>query len=210
MADQIPLTAYTEEESRRYHAGRLRRGRASDFVAIVGRHVGLLTAATLASFENDFIGGRRGRGENPRAAGRRHAVFEPGPAELVEREAPAVAFGSVGAARGDPIGQGRLVGTLARESEDANLVAGNVRPVGSRRIPPGVVVVEKSTVRPDGAAFRQVLDFASRPGRGHRGGCRTPNSCARDRRWRTFHPDRILVGARSERGSIRCAGSTSR
>jgi hypothetical protein len=127
MADKHPLTAYTEGESERYDgAGRLRRAKGNRISSptSVGP-VALPNAATLASFGNDFIGVYEDG--DPRAPAR-HAVFEPGPAEPVEREARAGRLRRGGRRRGDPISRGRLVGTAARESGDANLVAESVRP----------------------------------------------------------------------------------
>jgi UDPglucose 6-dehydrogenase len=176
-------------------------------VAVVGTgHVGLPTAATLAEFEHDVIGVDedeekiRGlqRGATP--------FFEPGLAELVERGARTgrLRF-SVDAA--EAIQSAEVVflcvGTPARASGDANLVAVERSARGiAPHLSPGVIVVKKSTV-PAGTAqrLRQVLRM-SRPDLAEdievvsnpeflREGQAVEDS---------FHPDRILVGARSERG----------
>src|ERR687891_2429808 len=137
-------------------------------VAVVGiGHVGLPTAATLAEFEHDVIGidedeeKIRGlqRGATP--------FFEPGLAELVERGARTgrLRF-SVDAA--EAIQSAEVVflcvGTPARASGDANLVAVERSARGiAPHLSPGVIVVKKSTV-PAGTAqrLRQVLRM-SRP-----------------------------------------------
>jgi UDPglucose 6-dehydrogenase len=176
-------------------------------VVVVGTgHVGLLTAATLATFDHEVVGVDedeekiRGllRGAMP--------FFEPGLAELVERGARTgrLRF-SVDAAEAIPSAEVVFlcVGTPARASGDANLVAVER---SARRIAPhlstGVVVVEKSTV-PAGTAQRlrralrlsrpdlaEEIEVVSNPEFLREG------QAVED----SFHPDRILVGARSPRG----------
>lgn len=176
-------------------------------VVVVGiGHVGLPTAATLAAFEHDVVGVDedeekiRGlqRGATP--------FFEPGLAELVERGARTgrLRF-SVDAS--EAIQSAEVVflcvGTPARASGDANLVAVERSARGiAPHLSPGVIVVKKSTV-PAGTSqrLRQVLRM-SRPDLAEdievvsnpeflREGQAVEDS---------FHPDRILVGARSARG----------
>src|SRR5919108_1314250 len=145
-------------------------------VVVVGTgHVGLPTAATLASFEHDVVGVDedeekiRGlqRGTTP--------FFEPGLAELIERGARTgrLRF-SVDAAEAIPSAEVVFlcVGTPARASGDANLVAVERSARGiAPHLSPGVVVVKKSTV-PAGAGQRRGQGLGvtrADPGRGIQG-----------------------------------------
>ncbi len=176
-------------------------------VVVVGTgHVGLLSAATLSALGHDVIGideddekvGRLAQGISP--------FFEPGLTELIDQGA------SAGTLRfmvepSDAVPGAEVVficvGTPAKASGEASVVAveRSARAV-ARHLSGPVVVAEKSTV-PAGTAhrLRQVLTL-ERPDLTHeievvsnpeflQEGQAVENS---------FHPDRILVGARSERG----------
>jgi UDPglucose 6-dehydrogenase len=176
-------------------------------VVVVGTgHVGLVTAATLASLGHDVIGldrdeekiGQLRRGMCP--------FFEPGLQDLIDGEVAA------GRLRFETLPDEAVagvevifvcVGTPARASGEANLVAVEraARDIAPHLTGP-VVVVEKSTV-PAGTSTRlhQVLlrerpdlvndlEVISNPEFLREG------SGVED----SFHPDRLLVGATSPRG----------
>lgn len=176
-------------------------------VVVVGTgHVGLLTAATLSAFGHDVVGldedeekiGQLRRGVSP--------FFEPGLPELISRGTKAGTLRFETEA-GNAVPETEVlficVGTPARASGEANLVAIERAARGVARSLSGpVVVVEKSTV-PAGTADRlwQVLrrgrpdlsdgiEVVSNPEFLREG------QAVED----SLHPDRVLVGARSERG----------
>jgi len=176
-------------------------------VVVIGTgHVGLVTAATLATFDHDVVAADEDEGK---IADLTHGIipfFEPGLPELTHR----------GVARGhlrfevDPaeaVAGAEVVficvGTPARVSGEANLVSVERAARGiARHLTGPVVVVEKSTV-PAGTADRlsQVLllerpdlsdeiDIVSNPEFLREG------QALED----SLNPDRILVGARSPLG----------
>ena len=176
-------------------------------VVVIGTgHVGLVTAATLASLGHDVVGvdqdeekiGRLQQGTCP--------FFEPGLQELIDRGAAAglLRFDDGSA---DAVGEADVlfvcVGTPPRASGEANLVAIEL---AARSIAPHltgpIVIVEKSTV-PAGTAQRlqlvlkrmrpdlqDVVDVVSNPEFLREG------QAVED----SLHPDRLLVGALSQRG----------
>lgn len=176
-------------------------------VIVVGTgHVGLLTAATLAALGHDVVGvdedeekiGRLIQGISP--------FFEPGLPELIEKGTSAGNLRFEVDPSGAVAGAEVLficVGTPARASGEANLVAVERSARGvARHLSGPVVVVEKSTV-PAGTAHRlwQVLrlerpdlsdeiEVVSNPEFLREG------QAVED----SFRPGRILVGARSQRG----------
>lgn len=176
-------------------------------VVVVGTgHVGLVTAATLASLGHDVIGldrdeekiGQLKRGMCP--------FFEPGLQEMIDDEVAAGRLRFETEPAEAVAGVEVLfvcVGTPARSSGEANLVAveGAARDIASH-LTGSVVVVEKSTV-PAGTSNRlhQVL-IQERPDLANdlevisnpeflREGSAVEDS---------LHPDRLLVGASSQRG----------
>jgi UDPglucose 6-dehydrogenase len=176
-------------------------------VVVVGTgHVGLVTAATLASLGHDVIAldrdeekiGQLRRGTCP--------FFEPGLQEMIDNQ---VATGRLRfEIEPDEVVAGVevlfvCVGTPARSSGEANLVAVEQAARGiARHLTGSVVIVEKSTV-PAGTSnrLRQVLmqerpdlkdelEVISNP-EFLREGSGVDDS---------LHPDRLLVGATSQRG----------
>lgn len=176
-------------------------------VVVVGTgHVGLVTAATLASLGHDVIGldqdeekiGQLKRGMCP--------FFEPGLQEMIDDEVTAGRLRFETEPDDAVAGVEVLfvcVGTPARSSGEANLVAVERAARGiARHLTGFVVVVEKSTVpagtsnrlhqvlrqeRPD---LRDDLEVISNPEFLREG------SAVED----SLHPDRLLVGASSQRG----------
>jgi UDPglucose 6-dehydrogenase len=182
-------------------------GRSFMRVAVVGTgHVGLVTATTLASLGHDVVGldrdeekiGQLRRGICP--------FFEPDLQEMMDDEVAAGRLRFETEPAEAVAGVEVLfvcVGTPARSSGEANLVAleGAARGI-ARHLTGSVVVVEKSTV-PAGTSNRinQVL-MQERPDLGNdldvisnpeflREGSAVEDS---------LHPDRLLVGASSQRG----------
>jgi UDPglucose 6-dehydrogenase len=176
-------------------------------VVVVGTgHVGLVTAATLAALGHDVIGvdndeekiGRLRRGDCP--------FFEPGLQELIDEQT------AEGRLRfeidlADAVTGAEVlfvcVGTPARSSGEANLVAVEraARAV-ARHLTGPVVVVEKSTV-PAGTShrLREVL-LRERPDlRDDVEVISNPEFLREGRAVQdSLRPDRLLVGALSERG----------
>jgi UDPglucose 6-dehydrogenase len=176
-------------------------------VVVVGTgHVGLVTAATLASLGHDVIGldqdeekiGQLKRGMCP--------FFEPGLQEMIDDEVAAGRLRFETEPDEAVAGVEILfvcVGTPARSSGEANLVAVERAARGiARHLSGFVAVVEKSTVpagtsnrlhqvlmqeRPD---LRDDLEVISNPEFLREG------SAVQD----SLHPDRLLVGAPSPRG----------
>jgi UDPglucose 6-dehydrogenase len=176
-------------------------------VVVIGTgHVGLLTAATLAALGHDVVGLDQ---DEERIRGLQQGVapfFEPGLPQLIEQGLTAGRLGfEVEPARGVAGAEVAFicVGTPARASGEANLVAVEraARGVAPHFTGP-IVVVEKSTVpagtagrlwhvlgleRPD---LRTEIEVVSNPEFLREG------QAVED----SFRPGRILVGARSERG----------
>ncbi len=176
-------------------------------VVVIGTgHVGLLTAATLASLGHDVVGLDQ---DEERTRGLQQGVapfFEPGLPELLEQGLTSgrLRF-EVESARGVAGAEVLFicVGTPARASGEANLVAVERAARGvARHFSGPIVVVEKSTVpagtagrlwhvlgleRPD---LRQEIEVVSNPEFLREG------QAVED----SLRPGRILVGARSERG----------
>jgi UDPglucose 6-dehydrogenase len=176
-------------------------------VVVVGTgHVGLLTAATLSALGHDVVGidedeekiGRLTQGITP--------FFEPGLSELIEKGAAAGTLRFLIDAD-DAVARAQVlficVGTPAKASGEANVVAieRSARALASQLAGP-VVVVEKSTV-PAGTAqrLRQVLTRERPDLADEIEVVSNPEFLQEGRAVQdSFRPDRILVGARSERG----------
>jgi len=176
-------------------------------VVVVGTgHVGLLTAATLAACGHEVVGLDQDEEKIRRLLQGIPPFFEPGLPELVDAQA------RTGALRfevdpADAVPQAEVlficVGTPARASGDANLVAIERSARGiAPYLSPGVVVVEKSTV-PAGTALRlrQVL-MLERPDLSEEVEVVSNPEFLREGQAveDSLHPGRVLVGARTERG----------
>jgi UDPglucose 6-dehydrogenase len=176
-------------------------------VVVVGTgHVGLLTAATLSALGHEVVGidedeekvGRLRQGISP--------FFEPGLSELIEQGAVSgrlrFELEPAEAVAGAEV-MFICVGTPARVSGEANLVAieHSARAL-ARHLTGHIVVVEKSTV-PAGTAqrLRQVL-MLERPDLAEEIEVVSNPEFLREGQAveDSFRPSRILVGARSERG----------
>ena len=176
-------------------------------VVVVGTgHVGLLTAATLSAFGHDVVGLDEDEEKIRQLRQGVSPFFEPGLPELIEQGTTAGTLRFETEAGNAVPGAEVLficVGTPARASGEANLVAIERSARGvARHLSGPLVVVEKSTV-PAGTAGRlwQVLrrerpdladeiEVVSNPEFLREG------QAVQD----SLRPDRILVGARSERG----------
>jgi UDPglucose 6-dehydrogenase len=176
-------------------------------VVVVGTgHVGLLTAATLSALGHDVVGVDEDQEKIDRLSQGITPFFEPGLPELIERGSAAGTLQFLVDGR-DAVASAEVificVGTPPKATGEANLLAieRSARAV-ARQLSGPVVVVEKSTV-PAGTAqrLRQVL-LLERPDLAEaievvsnpeflQEGQAVENS---------FRPDRILVGAGSERG----------
>jgi UDPglucose 6-dehydrogenase len=176
-------------------------------VVVVGTgHVGLLTAATLSVLGHDVIGVDQDEEKIRRLAQGMVPFFEPGMGELVERGSAAGTLRFM-FDQAEAVATAEMificVGTPAKASGEANVAAieRSARTLG-RHLSGPVVVVEKSTV-PAGTAQRlgrvlamvrpdlaDEIEIVSNPEFLQEGRA-VENS---------FRPDRILVGARSERG----------
>ena len=176
-------------------------------VVVVGTgHVGLLTAATLSALGHDVVGidddeekiGRLRQGISP--------FFEPGLSERIDKGSAAGTL-RFEVEPGEAVARTEVlficVGTPARASGEANVVAieRSARAL-ARHLSGPVVVVEKSTV-PAGTAQRlsQVLKL-ERPDLADEIEVVSNPEFLREGQAveDSFRPDRILVGARSERG----------
>lgn len=174
-------------------------------IAVIGTgHVGLVTAATLASLDHDVVGVDSDARKIDALRNGSVPFFEPGLGELVDRT---VASGNLSFTQSlDDAIPGRevvfiCVGTPARATGEANLAAveRSVRDV-ARRLDAGALIVEKSTVpagtarRLKGALLRERPDLEAGVAVASNPEFLREGRAVED----SLRPERILVGAEDE------------